>query len=117
GKAVQIVKVNDYLARRDAAWMGQVYEYFGLTVGVVTSMGAYRYDASHVAKTEDSERDAEGSFKVFYDYLRPASKREAYVTDITYVTNNELGFDYLRDNTAYDASHIAQRGFHYAIVD
>jgi preprotein translocase subunit SecA len=117
GKGVQIVTVNDYLARRDAAWMGQVYNYFGLTVGVVTSAGAYQYDASHVAESENAERDAEGSFKVFYDYLRPVTKKEAYACDITYITNNELGFDYLRDNTAYDASQIVQRPFHYAIID
>ncbi|OYV27462.1 MAG: preprotein translocase subunit SecA, partial [Parcubacteria group bacterium 20-58-5] len=117
GKGVQVVTVNDYLARRDSAWMGQVYDYLGLTVGVVTSTGAYRYDASHVEKEEDKERDAEGSFKVFYDYLRPAEKRDAYACDITYVTNNELGFDYLRDNTAYDASQIVQRGSYYAIID
>ncbi len=117
GKGVQVVTVNDYLARRDGAWMGQVYNYCGLTVGVVTSTGAYRYDSSHVTKEEDAERDAEGSFKVFYDYLRPATKKEAYACDITYVTNNELGFDYLRDNTAYDASQIVQRAYHYAIID
>jgi preprotein translocase subunit SecA len=117
GKGVHIVTVNDYLARRDTSWMGQVYDFLGLSVGVVTSTGAYRYDASHVAKEEDAERDAEGSFKVFYDYLRPVSKKEAYDADITYVTNNELGFDYLRDNTAYDASQIMQRGHHYAIID
>ncbi|MHB8710428.1 MAG: preprotein translocase subunit SecA [Minisyncoccota bacterium] len=121
GKGVQIVTVNDYLARRDGAWMGQVYHYLGLTVGVVTSAGAYRYDPSHMAKEKekelDSERDAEGSFKVFYDYLRPVNKREAYAADITYITNNELGFDYLRDNTAYVAEQIVQRGYHYAIID
>lgn len=121
GKGVQIVTVNDYLARRDTTWMGQVYDFLGLTVGVVTSTGAYRYDASHVEKEEakelDNERDVEGSFKVFYDYLRPATKQEAYACDITYVTNNELGFDYLRDNTAYESSQIVQRGHHYAIID
>ncbi|MHB8860667.1 MAG: preprotein translocase subunit SecA [Minisyncoccota bacterium] len=117
GKGVHVVTVNDYLARRDGAWMGQVYDYLGLSLGVVTGAGAYRYDASHVAKEEDAVRDAEGSFKVFYDYLRPVTKREAYAADITYVTNNELGFDYLRDNTAYDASQITQRGHQYAIID
>ncbi len=117
GKGVQVVTVNDYLARRDAAWMGQVYQYLGLSVGAVTSGGAYLYDQSHVAKGEDALRDAAGSFKVFYDYLRPVSKREAYAADITYVTNNELGFDYLRDNTAYDAGQIVQRGHHFAIID
>ncbi len=120
-KGVQVVTVNDYLARRDAAWMGQVYDYLGLTVGVVTSSGEYIYDQSHVAREDakdtDSERDAVGSFRVVYDYLRPATKKEAYACDVTYVTNNELGFDYLRDNTAYDAVQINQRGFNYAIID
>src|SRR3989344_2442528 len=92
GKGVQIVTVNDYLARRDGAWMGEIYDYCNLTVGIVTSPGAYLYDASHVSKEEDAERDVAGAFKVFYDYLRPATKKEAYACDITYVTNNELGF-------------------------
>lgn len=117
GKGVHIVTVNDYLARRDASWMGQVYDYLGLTVGAVTSTGSYIYDASHVPTDEDKVRDEEGSFRVFYDYLRPVPKKEAYAADITYATNNELGFDYLRDNTAYDASQINQRGHHFAIVD
>lgn len=117
GKGVHVVTVNDYLARRDASWMGQVYDYLGFSVGVVTSGGAYIYDASHIQESEESDRDAEGSYKVFYDYLRPSTKREAYAADITYATNNELGFDYLRDNTAYDPSQIVQRGHHYAIVD
>jgi preprotein translocase subunit SecA len=117
GRGVHVVTVNDYLARRDGAWMGQIYAFLGLTVGVVTSAGSYIYDASHVEKAEDAERDAEGSFRVFYDYLRPATKRDAYAAHITYVTNNELGFDYLRDNTAYDPSQIMQRGHEYAIID
>ena len=118
GGGVHVVTVNDYLARRDGAWMGQVYDFLGLTVGVVTSTGAYCYDASHVASVEDTERDVEGSFRVFYEYLRPTTKQEAYAADITYATNNELGFDYLRDNTAYDANQIVGRGrFRYAIID
>lgn len=116
-KGVHIVTVNDYLARRDASWMGQIYDYLGLSVGVITSGGAYIYDATHVPKEEDSVRDADGSYKVFYDYLRPTDKKTAYAADITYATNNELGFDYLRDNTAYDASQIVQRGHSFAIVD
>ena len=115
GKGVHLVTVNDYLARRDAAWMGQVYDYLGLTLGVITSTGAFVYDASHVTKEEDVAE--EGFVKVFYDFLRPVDKKEAYAADITYATNNELGFDYLRDNTAYDPSQIKQRGHHYAIVD
>ena len=117
GKGVHLVTVNDYLARRDAAWMGQVYDFLGLSVGVVTSSGAYLYDPAHVSKEEDESRDETGSFRVFYEFLRPATKKEAYAADITYATNNEIGFDYLRDNTAYDPSQIVQRGHHYAIVD
>lgn len=117
GKGVHVVTVNDYLARRDGAWMGQIYHALGLSVGVVTASGAYVYDPEHVPQTEDEARDETGSFRVFYDYLRPVGKQEAYAADITYATNNELGFDYLRDNTAYDASQIVQRGHHYAIID
>ncbi len=117
GKGVHVVTVNDYLARRDGAWMGQVYAYLGLTLGVIASSGAYMYDSSHVESEEDKARDEDGSFRIFYDHLRPATKKEAYDADITYVTNNELGFDYLRDNTAYNAEQIVQRGHHYAIVD
>jgi preprotein translocase subunit SecA len=117
GKGVHVVTVNDYLARRDGAWMGQIYGYLGLTLGVVTSGGSYLYDPSHVPASEDEARDETGSFRVFYDFLRPVSKQEAYAADITYATNNELGFDYLRDNTAYDPAQIVQRGHHYAIVD
>ena len=117
GKGVHLITVNDYLARRDASWMGQVYAYLGLTVGAITSGGSYIYDASHVQADEDAERDELGAFRVFYDYLRPVSKKEAYAADITYATNNELGFDYLRDNTAFDPSQLVQRGHHYAIID
>src|SRR3989344_1274957 len=105
------------LARRDGAWMGQIYDFLGLSVGIVTSSGSYRYDPAHVEQTEDAARDVEGSFRVFYDYLRPATKREVYSADITYVFNNELGFDYLRDNTAYDSTQLVQRGHAYAIID
>jgi preprotein translocase subunit SecA len=117
GQGVHLVTVNDYLARRDAAWMGQVYDYLGLTVGVVTSGGAFMYDATHVTPEDNAAQDETGSFRVIYDFLRPGTKREAYAADITYATNNELGFDYLRDNTAYDTLQIVQRGHHFAIVD
>lgn len=117
GKGVHIVTVNDYLARRDSAWMGQVYDYLGLSVGVVTSSGSYVYDPSHMTVEEDEQRDETGSFRVSYDFLRPSSKKESYAADITFATNNELGFDYLRDNTAYESSQVAQRGHYYAIVD
>jgi len=114
---VHVVTVNDYLARRDAVWMGQVYEALGLSVGIINNDSSYRYDASHVQKEEDAMRDQEGSFRVFYDFLRPCTRAEAYAADITYGTNSEFGFDYLRDNIAYSAKELRQRGHAYAIVD
>ncbi len=117
GKGVHVVTVNDYLARRDSAWMGQIYDYLGISLGVVTSSGSYIYDPSHTTTEEDTERDETGAFRIFYDFLKPATKQEAYAADITYITNNELGFDYLRDNTSYDKSQVVQRGHYYAIID
>lgn len=117
GKGVHVVTVNDYLSRRDGAWMGQIYDYLGLSLGVVTSSGSYLYDPTHISKEEDASRDETGSFRVFYDFLRPATKQEAYQADVTYATNNELGFDYLRDNTAYDSLQVVQRKHYYAVID
>src|ERR1051326_2261359 len=87
GKGVHVVTVNDYLARRDAEWMGRIYRFLGMSVGVVVSGQS------------------------------PQEKRDAYAADITYATNNELGFDYLRDNMKYSREHMVQRPFHFAIVD
>ena len=87
GKGVHVVTVNDYLARRDADWMGQIYRFLGMTVGVI------------VPNLSDQER------------------RDAYNADITYATNNELGFDYLRDNMKYSRTQMVQRPFNFAIVD
>ncbi len=115
GQGVHVVTVNDYLARRDAAWMGQVYDLLGLTVGIINSTGSYLYDSSHVEK--DRERDDVGSYKVVYDFLRPCTRTEAYAADITYGTNSEFGFDYLRDNIEFDTTRLRQRGHQYAIID
>lgn len=123
GKGVHVVTVNDYLSRRDAVWMGQVFAFLGLTVGVVNSQNqSFLYNPDEQGTPEDEERDEEGSFKVVYEFLTPCSKNEAYRADITYGTNNEFGFDYLRDNTAYTRKQLNQRaedegGYHYAIVD
>ncbi|MCX6713190.1 MAG: preprotein translocase subunit SecA, partial [Candidatus Vogelbacteria bacterium] len=78
GGGVHVVTVNDYLARRDAVWMGQVYDFLGLSVGVLNNQVSYAYDPSQTTKKEDEERDREGSFRVVYDFLRPASRAEAY---------------------------------------
>ncbi|MDP3792742.1 MAG: preprotein translocase subunit SecA [bacterium] len=119
GKGVHIVSVNDFLVRRDTAWMGQIYNTLGLSVGCINHDGSYLYDSSHTTPKEDSERDVEGSFKVVYEFLRPVTKKEAYSADITYGTNNEYGFDYLRDNMAYESAQMSQRTgeFIFAIVD
>ncbi len=119
GDGVHVITVNDYLARRDAVWMGQIYSFLGLRVGIINGDGAYLYDATAKPEesNEDEVRDALGSFKVVHEYLRPASKKDAYHADITYGTNNEYGFDYLRDNIEYEPQALRQRGHHYAIVD
>ncbi len=115
GKGVHVVTVNDYLAKRDTIWMGQIYDLLGLTVGCITHDAAFLYDSEF--KEKDEIRDELGGFKVIEDFLRPVSRKEVYLADITYGTNNEFGFDYLRDNMAYDLKEQSQRGFHYAIVD
>ncbi len=118
GKGVHVVTVNDYLSRRDAAWMGQIYNALGMSVGAINHDASYIYDASHTTKEEDKERDVEGSFRVVHEFLRPVSRREAYEANITYGTNNEYGFDYLRDNMAYEPGGMVQKIEHnYAIVD
>lgn len=115
GKGVHVITVNDYLARRDATWMGQIYHALGLTIGVINQSGSYRYDPSHEEK--DAERDSEGTYKVVYEFLRPCTRKEAYEADITYGTNSEFGFDYLRDHIEFDARSVRQRGHAYAIID
>lgn len=115
GEGVHVITVNDYLARRDAVWMGQIYAGLGLSLGVINHDASYIYDGGH--KEVDAERDAEGSYKVFYEFLRPCTRREAYEADITYGTNSEFGFDYLRDNIEFDAKRIRQRKHGFAIVD
>ena len=126
GKGVHIVTVNDYLSRRDAVWMGEVYDALGLTVGIINHEASFLYDASRIpaedAAQDDATRDATGAFKVVHDFLQPCSRREAYAADITYGTNNEFGFDYLRDNLEYEKQNLRQRlpqtgGYHFAIVD
>ncbi len=116
GKGVHIITVNDYLARRDTVWMGQIYNALGVSVGCLTHEAAYLYDPTYTDE-KDKERDVLGGFKVVQDYLRPVSRKEAYLADITYGTNHEFGFDYLRDNLAYDLKDQVQRGNHYAIID
>lgn len=115
GKGVHVVTVNDYLARRDAVWMGQIYNALGLSVGIINHDASYIYDPNHQDK--DEERDEHGSFKVVHEFLRPCTRPEAYRADITYGTNSEFGFDYLRDNIEYEPERVRQPYHAYAIVD
>ncbi|MDD5152689.1 MAG: preprotein translocase subunit SecA [Candidatus Pacebacteria bacterium] len=115
GKGVHIVTVNDYLSRRDATWMGQIYSFLGLSVGVLNHASSFLYTPA--PEELDAVRDEVGAFKVVHEFMRPATKREAYQADITYGTNNEFGFDYLRDNIAYSQEDLVQRDYNYAIVD
>lgn len=114
GEGVHIVTVNDYLARRDAAWMGEVFAFLGLSTGVSNSQNT---SFVYSPKDELQENDELKAYRVVYDYLKPATRKEAYACDITYGTNNEYGFDYLRDNLVQEKSHIVARGYAYAIVD
>jgi len=122
-KGVHIITVNDYLAKRDTVWMGQIYHYLGLEVGCITQEGAFVYDPTY--KLEDlkekgeidKKRDQLGSFKVFKEFLRPVEKRKAYLADITYGTNAEFGFDYLRDHLVDDLKDKVQREHFYTIID
>jgi len=127
-KGVHVVTVNDYLAKRDTVWMGQIYCLLGLSVGCILHNTAYVYKSENsifqnsdkleaAAKEKDKKRDILGGFKVIESYLQPATRKQAYSADITYGTNNEFGFDYLRDNMIYDLKEKVQRGFNFAIID
>ncbi len=105
GRGVHVVTVNDYLAKRDAQWMGALYHALGLSVGIIQHEAAFLYDPEAHPSDERLDR------------LRPVERHEAYAADITYGTNNEFGFDYLRDNMVPDQSRKVQRGLSYAIVD
>jgi len=144
GRGAHVVTVNDYLARRDTVWMGQIYHLLGLKVGCINHDSSYLYDPEHTNKQNqegeiskskfliskqipnpndqnkklDEIRDTTGSFHIVHEFLRPVTRREAYGADITYGTNNEYGFDYLRDNMVYDLSQKVQvKGYNFAIVD
>ena len=115
GQGVHLVTVNDYLSRLHAVLMGQIYSFLGISVGIINHDESFIYDKTHTEL--DKERDEEGSFKVFNEFLRPVTRREAYHADITYGTNNEFGFDYLRDNIEYEADHLRQREPNFVVVD
>ncbi len=115
GKGVHLITVNDYLARRDAVLMGQVYNFLGLSTGVINSQNvSYLYDPKH---QESKEEEKISEFKILYEFLKPCSRKEAYQADITYGTNHEYGFDYLRDNLTTRIEDLVQREHYFAIVD
>jgi preprotein translocase subunit SecA len=111
GKGVHVVTVNDYLARRDAGWMGRLYQFLGMTTGVINSSGGMGPDSSSYRVDLDYRGDTGG-----FQHLRPVSRAEAYACDVTYGTNNEFGFDYLRDNMSFAAEQRVQRRY-FAVVD
>ncbi|HVV25832.1 MAG TPA: preprotein translocase subunit SecA [Candidatus Saccharimonadales bacterium] len=107
-KGVHVVTVNDYLAQRDAGWMGRVYDFMGLKTGVILGDQSYIYDPEFTNTEHEDER---------FRHLKPCTRREAYAADITYGTNNEFGFDYLRDNMVREEDQLRQRDLNFAIVD
>lgn len=108
GKGVHIVTVNDYLAQRDAGWMGQIYDALGLKTGVIINEASFVYDRNY-----DNENHSDPRMRK----LKPSTRKEAYQADITYGTNNEFGFDYLRDNMVNEVDLVRQRDLNFAIVD
>ncbi len=112
GRGAHVITVNDYLAKRDCQWMGPVYHYLGLSVAVIQNAGMGGVDKASFQYDPDYQSDDDR-----YQHLRPISRRDAYHCDITYGTNNEYGFDYLRDNMVPDMNRMAQRELQYAIID
>lgn len=108
GKGAHLVTVNDYLAQRDAGWMGQVYHFLGMSVGAIIPDESYLYDPEYRNEDHFDER---------MKHLRPATRQEAYAADITYGTNNEYGFDYLRDHMVRETDQLRQRDLNFAVVD
>lgn len=108
GRGVHIVTVNDYLAQRDAGWNAPVYHFLGLSVSVIINQASFIYDPEYENEDHEDER---------FRHLKPCTRKEAYAADITYGTNNEFGFDYLRDNMVSEPQYLRQRGLNYAIVD
>ena len=108
GKGVHVVTVNDYLAQRDASWMGELYHFLGLSTGVIINDASFVYDPDYDNEKHDDVRMRK---------LRPVTRKEAYAADITYGTNNEYGFDYLRDNMVNEVDELRQRELNFAIVD
>ncbi|RME99921.1 MAG: preprotein translocase subunit SecA [Chloroflexi bacterium] len=112
GRGVHVITVNDYLAKRDCQWMGPVYHFLGLSVSVIQNAGGGGVDKASFLYNPDYHSDDDR-----FEKLQPITRQQAYACDITYGTNNEFGFDYLRDNMVTDLSRVTQRERHYAIID
>jgi len=108
GKGVHLVTVNDYLARRDAGWMGPIFHMLGMSTSAMISEQSFRYDPEHEEASATDSR---------LKHLKPITRKEAYLSDVTYGINSEYGFDYLRDNMVSDISQVVQRNYHFAVVD
>ncbi|HOU45603.1 MAG TPA: preprotein translocase subunit SecA [Candidatus Pacearchaeota archaeon] len=118
GKGVHVVTVNDYLSRRDTVWMGQVYDSLGLSVACINHEQSFIYDSEFKkSEQEDKQRDELGSFHIVADFLKPCSRQDAYNADITYGTNNEFGFDYLKNNMVFSTQDQLRLNFNFAIID
>ena len=116
-KGVHVITVNDYLAKRDATWMGKLYDFLGLSVGIVQNQRvSFKFDASGSAEVNVED----DNYHVDDTFLQPITRQEAYACDITYGTNNEFGFDYLRDNMVQNISELVMRKdtpMHYTVID
>ncbi len=112
GRGAHVITVNDYLAKRDCQWMGPIYHFLGLSVAVIQNAGGGGVDQASFLFDPDYQSDDDR-----YQNLRPITRKQAYACDVTYGTNNEFGFDYLRDNMVPDLSRVTQRELHYAIID
>jgi preprotein translocase subunit SecA len=134
GKGVHVVTVNDYLAKRDAVWMGQIYNFLGLSVGIIQNLlVSYKYTTAksqipnpndqiisndqNSKKEIDEAEEARMKYLVEYEHLDKCSRQEAYRCDVVYGTNNEFGFDYLRDNMVQNLGEMSQRGHSFAVID
>ena len=108
GRGVHVVTVNDYLAQRDAGWNAPVYHFLGMSVGVIIADASFLYDPGYINEEHTDER---------MQHLKPCTRKQAYQADVTYGTNNEFGFDYLRDNMVNEVDFLRQRELNFAIVD
>ena len=108
GRGVHVVTVNDYLAQRDAGWNAPVYHFLGMSVGVIIADASFLYDPEYINEEHTDER---------MQHLKPCTRKQAYQADVTYGTNNEFGFDYLRDNMVNEVDFLRQRELNFAIVD